>query len=165
MAEALLRHELARRSCDDVDVVSAGTWGIAGSPATADAVDVLRAQGVDLSSHRARALEPDQVRQADVVIAMTSVHRREIHELVPEAAGKVFLMKELVELELAATPAGSPRETRLRAVLEATRPPWRRELDLDDPMGLPRSAYERAFRELAAGVSILADVLCSNDEA
>ena len=37
MAEVLLKDELRRRDCADVQVVSSGTWGIDGSPATPEA--------------------------------------------------------------------------------------------------------------------------------
>ncbi|MEA3056833.1 MAG: hypothetical protein QOD30_2265, partial [Actinomycetota bacterium] len=36
----------------------------------------------------------------------------------------------------------------------------RRALDLDDPMGLPVFAYERAAGEIDLGVQRLADLLC-----
>jgi hypothetical protein len=65
-------------------------------------------------------------------------------------------MKELVELDV---PAGAG----LGALLAATRPPSRRSLDVDDPMGLPARAYERAAGEIEAGVKVLAEALCPGE--
>ena len=157
MGEALLRHELAQRGCDDVEVSSCGTWASAPQPATAHAVTVLEGRGIDLRAHRSRALEAAEIEAADLVLAMTSVHVREIEEVAPAALPKVRLMKELVELDL--RPGAG-----LDALLAATRPAPRRNLDVDDPMGLLPRSYERAAGEIEAGVNVLATVLCGERE-
>jgi protein-tyrosine phosphatase len=156
MGEAMLRHELTARGCKGIEVSSCGTWGLAHEPATPDAVTTLGARGIDLASHRSRALDAAEIAAADLVIAMTSVHVREIASEVPDALPKVRLIKELAELEL---PPGAD----LAGLLAATRPPSRRSLDVDDPMGLPARAYERAAGEIEAGVKVLAEVLCPGD--
>ncbi len=148
----MLRHVLQERDCSDVEVMSAGTWADAGSPATDDAVAVTAASGGDLSRHRSRSLTPDLLEAADVVIAMTSVHLGEIRQMSPDALNKVRLAKELVELR--------PTAPGLGGMLAARRPEPRRSLDVDDPIGLPITAYQRCARELAAAVAVLADALC-----
>jgi protein-tyrosine-phosphatase len=158
MAEALLRHELVRRGCADIEVASAGTWAAEGEGATADAVAVLSARGVDLKLHRSQQLIAHDVITADLVLAMTSVHVGEILELVPTAAPKVRLFKELAELR---PESGAPDVgARLTALLGAVRPEARRALDVNDPIGLPSSAYEKCAGDLADGVAVLADFLC-----
>lgn len=157
MGEALLRHELAQRGCEGIEVTSCGTWASAPQPATAHAVSVLEGRGIDLASHRSRALDVAEIEEADLVLAMTSVHVREIEEVAPAALPKVRLMKELVELELA--PGAG-----LGALLAATRPAPRRDLDVDDPMGLLPRSYERAAGEIEAGVKVLAQALCGDRE-
>ena len=158
MGEALLRHELAARGCDDVEVSSCGTWAAAPQPATAHAVSVLQGRGIDLTEHRSRALDAAELAGADLVLAMTSVHVREIEEMAPAALPKVRLMKELAELDLSPGPGGWGAG--LQALLAATRPAPRRDLDVDDPMGLLPRSYERAASEIEAGVKVLATVLC-----
>jgi protein-tyrosine phosphatase len=153
MGEAMLRHELAARGCDGIEVSSCGTWGIAHEPATPHAITTLEARGIDLATHRARALDAAEIAEADLVVAMTSVHVREIAQMVPAALPKVRLVKELAELD--ARPGAG-----LAALLSATRPAARRSLDVDDPMGLLPRSYERAAREIEAGVKVLAEVLC-----
>ncbi len=158
MAEALLRSELERRGCDGIEVSSAGTWADFGHAATSEARAAVSARGADLSGHRSRPVMEQELAAADVVVAMTSVHLREIEELVPEAMGKVVLLKELAEIQ--AGPGSGTSADRLRAFLAGTRPAPRRDLDVDDPIGLPFGAYERCCNELEAGVAVLADVLC-----
>jgi protein-tyrosine-phosphatase len=163
MAEAVLRHAAELRGCD-IEVTSVGTWAYFGNPATDEAVEVLRARGIDLSEHRSRALEPKEVQEADVIVAMTSVHRREILHVVPEAAAKLILMKELVEMALDGDlPDAS--EKRIERLVGAPRPKWRRALDLDDPIGKPIGAYERTVAQIEMGVEVLVSALCGPPQA
>jgi protein-tyrosine-phosphatase len=159
MASAVLRRVLADRRCEDIEVASAGTWAASGDHATSEACAVVAERGIDLTPHRSRPLDADELRRADLVIAMTSVHLREIESVDPQAAAKTLLLKELAELSFD-EPAGADPESRLQRVLGATRPTWRRAMDLDDPMGLPRVAYERCLAEIEEAVEILAAALC-----
>lgn len=158
MAEGVFRHEVQQRGCD-IEVASTGTWAHWGSPATPEAVEVLRARGIDLSGHQSRGLDPQELKEADVVVGMTSVHRREILQVAPEVEGKLILMKELVELAIEGDLPDSS-EARLERLLGAPRPQWRRALDLDDPIGKPIGAYERTVAQIELGVEVLANALC-----
>ncbi|MEA2507979.1 MAG: protein arginine phosphatase [Actinomycetota bacterium] len=163
MAEASLRHELEERACDGVQVESAGTWAATGEPATDEAILICEAKGIDLSSHRSRALEAEDIDAADVVVGMTSVHIQEIASLVPEARSKTMLLKEMAETEMPPLwPEASPEE-RLQGLLMGSRPRWRRKLDVADPIGRPLRIYERCFSELQSPVRILADILCPDE--
>jgi protein-tyrosine phosphatase len=157
MAEALLRHGLAERGCNDVRVTSSGTWAGRGGAATPDAVRILKARGIDLSSHRTSDFDP--AGDADLIVAMTSVHVREILDLDGELESRLRMMKELPELDIDLPAGGTPSE-RLRALLDTERPAPRRDLDVGDPYGLLYSAYERTVRDLEAGIEVLVQVLC-----
>ena len=92
MAELLLRDALERRDCTDIEVASVGTWAYEGSPATSEAVAVLQEMGIDLSQHRSRAAELAELEEADLIVAMTSVHMRELRELGPHLMDKVVML-------------------------------------------------------------------------
>lgn len=158
MAEGLLRAETKRRGCD-IQVSSVGTWAHFGYPAMPESVEVLADRGIDLSEHRSRPVDVDELAHADVVVAMTSVHVRELLEIAPEIRPKVVLMKELVEIALEGQLPDSS-EDRLARLLGAPRPQWRRALDLDDPIGKPRGAYEKTMAEIELGITVLLDALC-----
>ncbi|MDQ3879210.1 MAG: hypothetical protein M3290_12805 [Actinomycetota bacterium] len=81
MAEAMLRHAVEERGCRDVEASSAGTWAAEGYGATTDAADVLGEKGIDLTAHVSRPLRSADLQGSDLVVAMTSVHAREIAEL------------------------------------------------------------------------------------
>ena len=98
MAEGLAREMLARRlgcpanelAARGVVVESAGTAGGWGG-AAAEAIEVMRQRGIDLSQHRSQILTADLVQSADYVYAMTQGHRRAVVELAPQAADRVAL--------------------------------------------------------------------------
>ena len=161
MAEALMRHALQERGCSDVQVASVGTWAYHGSPATREAVETLRGKGIDLAEHRSRPVEVDELHRSDVIVAMTSVHVRELASLAPELIERVVLMKELKEIELDPDWEDAPPPERLERLLRGRRPKRRRSLDVDDPMGLPIAAYERAVREIDEGIQVLARTVCA----
>jgi protein-tyrosine phosphatase len=159
MAEAMFRAELDRRGCTGVEVSSAGTWAGFGNPAQPEALEALRSRGIDHRDHRSRPIDPQELADTDLIVAMTSVHLRELRQLADRIETKLVLMKELVEMEIEESSA-SDTSARLRSLLSARRPEPRRALDLDDPMGLPVFAYERAAGEIQLGVRRLAEVLC-----
>lgn len=96
MAEGICRKLLAERvgckpnELEDRGIVvsSAGTYGMAGNPATPEAVEACAAMGVDISAHQAQTLTPELVHGADYVFAMTGRHLEAIDQLMPTARGK-----------------------------------------------------------------------------
>jgi low molecular weight protein-tyrosine phosphatase len=160
MAEALMRHALERAGCSDIEVASSGTWAGSGHGATLEACTVLEGRGIDLTPHRSTPLSEEALRRADLVVAMTSVHLREIEGLVAGTRTKTLLMKEIAELKEPKLGDGASLEDRLDLVLRAKRPEYRRALDLDDPIGLPLFAYERCASDIETGVDRLVSLLC-----
>lgn len=160
MAEGMMRHSLNERGCAEVEVSSAGTWAYQGNPATPLAVETVGKDGIDLSSHSSRAIEMDELLAADVIVAMTSVHVREITSLAPEVVDRIVLMKELREIEPLPLPKDAGVDKKVEALLRGERPGRRRSLDVDDPMGLPAGAYERCARELRQGIDVLVETIC-----
>ena len=160
MGEALLRNELEKRGCRDVEVASVGTWAYEGQSATREAVETLRKRSIDLSAHRSRAVDVEELRDSDVIVAMTSVHVREISQLAPDVAERIVLAKEVKEIEARSLDPDASADERAKALLGGRRPAPRRSLDVDDPMGLPIGSYERALREIHEGVEVIADTIC-----
>jgi hypothetical protein len=58
-----------------VSIESAGTSATAGQPASEGSRRVAEAEGLDLSGHRSRAVTPDMLRRADLVLVMSPSHR------------------------------------------------------------------------------------------
>lgn len=100
MAEALLRKKLAEKlgcGVDELDdrgvtVASAGIAAMSGGHATPEAVQVMRAKGLDLSQHESQPLSDRLVRYADIILTMTRSHREGLLAQWPEAAGRAFVL-------------------------------------------------------------------------
>src|ERR1700759_806877 len=114
MAEGLFRHMGANRP--DIRVRSAGVSTFPGQPPSPHAIEVLADLRIDISKLRSLPLSDELVRAASCIIAMTRSHMESIHYLFPEAAEKTFLLREFED--------------------------YAPSLDVSDPIGLGREAYE-----------------------
>lgn len=154
-----MRAALSAQRCTGIEISSAGTWAGAGSPATSEAVAAVRARAGDLSSHLSTPLTPQALNDADLVMAMTRVHEREILELDPGARSKLVMLKEILEME-PDVDAHADSHRKLQALLATPRPQPRRDLDVDDPIGLGSRAYDRCATIIEQGVRRLVSLLC-----
>ncbi len=123
MAAEYARRRLASSGLSHVLVDSAGTLGIEGAPASDEAIEVLRDDGLDLTRHRSRGIGAHDLRTADLVIVMTVGHLEELDLRFPPGAAKRYLLR-------AFEPEPSPRGG---------------APDLDDPIGEPIETYREAF--------------------
>jgi glycine hydroxymethyltransferase len=94
MAEALLRRMLAGR--DDIEISSAGVGAREGQPASRESVEALAPEGIDLGAFRSRQVTDDLVARASHIVAMTREHARLLDLFFPEAAGKLYLMRDFL---------------------------------------------------------------------
>lgn len=92
MAEGFMRQLLRERKIDGISVTSAGLSAISGSPVVDRAALAALEEGVDIGSHRSRALTEEMVAAADFILVMDHSHRRALAEWYPYARSKVFLL-------------------------------------------------------------------------
>jgi protein-tyrosine-phosphatase len=78
MAEAIARRVGAERGLTDLEVGSAGTGAYDGSGASEGALLVGLERNLDLTQHRARALTPELVRSADLILVMSVAHLEQV---------------------------------------------------------------------------------------
>lgn len=81
MAEALYRKYLEDNNISDIAVSSCGVSAFAGDTATDEAVEVCRERGVDLTAHRSRRLNFEDLNTADLFVCMTQSHSDVLHGL------------------------------------------------------------------------------------
>src|SRR5579872_2023237 len=94
MAEAYLG-AIARDRGLRVTASSAGTLEV-DRPIAKGTLQVIGTDGVDMSRHRSRLLDAQDVRGSDLVIGMTREHVREVVLIEPSAWPRTFTLKELV---------------------------------------------------------------------
>jgi protein-tyrosine phosphatase len=93
MAEAALRVLLERERPGRAEVISAGVGAAIGFPATEYAQEAVRIWDADLSAHQSRPVTDKLLERADLILAMTPGHIREILRISRKVADKVFLFK------------------------------------------------------------------------
>lgn len=118
MAEVIGRRALTQRYPHSAWLVgSAGVRAVDGYPATGHSATLAGRRGLDLSRHSSRELTPELAAESDLLVTMTGAHKEDILCRFPGAAGRVFTLAEMAG-------AGG---------------------DVDDPVGLPLSAYEATW--------------------
>ncbi|MBF0384833.1 MAG: threonylcarbamoyl-AMP synthase [Candidatus Omnitrophica bacterium] len=95
MAEYLLRSRLRHR--EDVDIISGGTSVFLASSASGETIAVLKEEGIDAAKHVSKPVTTMMLKKADLIFVMTSVHRSQILERVPEVDQRVYLLKEFID--------------------------------------------------------------------
>ncbi|MCL4803064.1 MAG: low molecular weight phosphotyrosine protein phosphatase [Anaerolineae bacterium] len=95
VAAAMLQDRLRKRGLANWTVRSAGTWAIVARGASRYSIDVSRRGGLDISNHRARMVDEDQMNQADLVLTMEVGHAEALRAEFPKQAHKVYMLTEM----------------------------------------------------------------------
>jgi low molecular weight protein-tyrosine phosphatase len=169
IAEGMLRSMLQARFDEGApSVASAGTAGWVGSAADPSSIAAAAELGIDISMHRARHLEPHDVAEASLVLAMATEHQDAASRQFPKTAGRIFTLKELVRLLEnlpEAPPAGKPDEVLVAQVSAAHAlrfgaiRDWRNDEDVTDPLGMRPEAFRAVARDLDDWCARLVDGL------
>lgn len=153
MAEALFRRRLDGVA-DEVHIASAGLLA-GGATATRHALATMADRGLDLSQHASRRLDEAMIDAADLIVAMTREHVREVAVRSPEALARTFTLKELVRAAGAAPRQPGEDVAEWLARLSAGRQRASLlgqghdpDLDIADPVGGSRLDYETTADEI-----------------
>ncbi len=93
MAEALCKRILKKKGLmSEYECSSAGVYAYEGDSASYEAISVLKKNGLDISGHYARVLDPDMIRNSYIILTMTRDHKRMIRD-------KLYTLKEYAEYD------------------------------------------------------------------
>ena len=177
-----LAEQLLRRHLGDTDarVTSAGTRGLRAAPMTPEALALADQLGVptaDSTGHRSRFLTEQLLVDPDLIITMTSDHRRQVAELAPSRLRATFTAREFARLaadisdeEIRDAADSAPTQTpgdrvRAAALLVAGRrgmvmpPETPEDDDVIDPYGRSWQTYELSARQLVPALNEVVRVL------
>lgn len=132
MAAGYMRKLLEERKIKDVDVRSAGVLTVSSLLAANEAIQVMEGEDVDLRRHRSSPLTPELIRKADVILAMTPLHRQTAIGMSEEAKGKTYLLKEFARSDI-------------------------KNAQIQDPMGWTLEIFKKCFKEIKAACNKLAE--------
>lgn len=138
MAVCLLKNLIHREGLESlIDVESAGTWALEGSPATEYSQKVCAEHGMDISSHRSQPVSLHLVQNADLVLCMATHHKTDLQNVFPHFAEKIFTIKEFARM--------SPPENNT----------------IDDPIGRSLQVYRKTFKTIEQEVERIWPVILS----
>jgi protein-tyrosine phosphatase len=150
LAAAIFSAESERLGAD-VDVESYGLLELDGTGPLREALELGTEFGVDLASHRSRALRPAVLAGADLVVGFERIH---VAAAVVDAGARreaAFTLPELVQL---LPPAPSDPHERVHAA--AARRGGLDVPELEDPLGRPYRRQEEIARRVADLTTTLA---------
>ena len=139
MAQGLLQHRLKQlesRLHEPIEVASAGVFAIDGMSPSRETLRLLQQEGIDLSAHMAKNLSNEMVHQASLILVMEQFQLDEILRRVPEAKGKVHLLKTFL-----------------------AKPSVSEDPNIPDPIGKPKETYEICFAMIREAVERVAQSL------
>ncbi len=153
MAEALFKHILSNRKdkLKDIKAISAGIYAWEGDRASYGAEEVLKERGIDATGYSSRLLTPRLVEEADLVLTMTSNHKRAVLEMCPGTGAKVHTLKEYV----------LNRADKGMHISDIG--PGEINYDIKDPYGQSVDVYRESAEEIEKYLHILADKISSID--
>jgi protein-tyrosine phosphatase len=161
LAAAVFRRE-AEQLGVSVDVESFGLLELDGSPVLGEALELGNGFGVDLASHRSRALQRDALEDADLVVGFERVHvaaavvdagaRREVTYTLPEL---VSLLAQVPQRASEPAAAGARELVLAASSQQADAESLPDVPELADPLGQP---YRRQ-QELAVRLADLTQTL------
>lgn len=120
MAEGIFRYKIERTDARGLTTASMGIRGLDGEPASENARRVCEAHGIDITTHRSRSIDGEELQGSDLVLCMEPGHRKFMQTFFPWHRDKIFL--------LGAWPG---RETR-KSVIK-------------DPVGASMAVYRKTF--------------------
>lgn len=127
MAKALLEKE-AREKGKDLKVIAGGVGAIPGMGTSKQTQELLTAEGIDVSAHKAQTLSADMIKEADLIFVMEQFHKDIVLEKVPEVKDKVYLLGDFVETKKSGI------------------------VDILDPIGKPMEIYQECFRNIKEAI-------------
>jgi L-threonylcarbamoyladenylate synthase len=125
MAVGILNRALLKTKYrDQVNVQSAGTLNLPRTPAALEALDVSEEKGIDLNNHLSQPVNPEIIRQSDLVICMALNHYNHLVTVYPGFRDKIVLLRQWGKETLLSNPS------------------------IADPIGQPRDYFRRIFDEI-----------------
>ncbi len=82
-------------------IESAGTWADPGRRALPEVVEVMAERQIDLTRHRSRTIDAALMEKFALYLVMEPGHKEALQAEFPNAAGRIFLLTEMIGQRLA----------------------------------------------------------------
>ncbi len=91
MAQGLM-NQYAHKMGLDIQATSAGIAVNEGMLISANAMDAMNEEGIDMSYHRARQLTANDISNANAIFCMTDAHVATVAAIYPQAMDKLYVL-------------------------------------------------------------------------
>lgn len=159
---------LAARLGPSVEVRSAGTAALVGSPMEPLMARLAAQVGASVEGFAARQVSDLELRQADLVLALTRDHRSRIVELAPVVVRRTYTLLEFAHIvraiDLSSVPIGAAPGVRLRSIIPlatAMRPLVGRAADQTDDVPDPFRRDPTVYAHALALIQEATDTIIS----
>jgi protein-tyrosine-phosphatase len=92
VAEGILKSRWKTIGRGELRVTSMGISGIEDRPASDFSQQLCEENGIDIESHRSRALKPDELMDADVIFVMEPMQQKHLRLLFPSFRDKIVML-------------------------------------------------------------------------
>lgn len=133
MAEGLLK---AKMNNKNIKIHSAGTHAFEGVGASENSIAVMLEDRIDIANHKARILNEDLVKEAELIFAMAPEHVDYVRYTYPKYYDKIYLLKRF----------GRERE-------------YLNDDTIHDPIGGNKNQYRECFKILKFETNRIAELL------
>lgn len=135
MAKALLEKKLRESGRVDIQVSSAGIAMLEGLPTTPETLNLLKQEGLDVSSHRSQKVSLELIKKSDLILVMEKIQEETIKEWLPQLKNRLFLLKEFAKIDDSG------------------------DLNIPDPIGRPLQDYRVIFGLIKQAIERVSEVI------
>lgn len=96
MAVAILKEQYPQKQIE-----SAGISAVVGSTADSKAIEVMAANGIDITDHIAQQVNETMVSKADLILTMSTSQTKWIEKQWPSCRGKIFRVGHWISKDIA----------------------------------------------------------------
>ena len=141
MAEGLLKKKIEAKGLSNIKVYSCGVFAETGDYASYEAIEVLKAYGIDISKHRATNIKDAFIEEMDMILCATISHKQTVLQAYPSLQGKVYTIKEYAQTDEEG-----------------------KNTNISDPIGCGIIGYEKCAKELEENITKIVERLVINQK-
>ncbi|MDD5006239.1 MAG: L-threonylcarbamoyladenylate synthase [Candidatus Omnitrophica bacterium] len=134
MAQALFEKKLKEKNRSDIEVSSAGLSASIGTGASFETKQLLKEEGIDVSSHIAQRVNEEMLKRSDLILVMERLQEETILKDKPYLKSRLYLLKEFSKFNQGKS-------------------------EIEDPIGKGMDIYKNSFLDIKAAVDRLVDLV------
>ena len=96
MAQGLFEKAVKKEDKREIKVYSCGIYAENGGVPTYNAIQVMKQYNIDLGKHKTTNISNSNILDMDLILCVTTIHKKMVLEKYPDLKEKIFTLKEYV---------------------------------------------------------------------